>query len=141
MRPFCEIDSFAFVYAKTSKPIRSFSCPWQTIPTSNQTQFSPDLDVCTRLSHHAFALSAIINETTLNLAELHLVCERHLSNSFQLNPSLLHRSHSSFAPGSRLIRYNKRTTIFHEATRGRSLLLRQHVLANPQSTSIWTSFV
>ena len=40
----------------------------------------------------------------------HLVCERHLSNSFQLNPSLLHRSHSSFAPGSRLIRYNKRTT-------------------------------
>ena len=36
--------------------------------------------------------------------------------TFQLNTSLLHRSHSSFAPGSRLIRYNKRTTFLQRGT-------------------------
>ena len=38
----------------------------------------------------------------------HLVCERHFNTSFELIKSLLHRSHPSFAPGFRSIRYNKR---------------------------------
>ena len=72
----------------------------------------PSESIRTPLPQHQFTphLHCTLSSRPPPPRSKHLVCERHLSNSFPLNTSLLHRSHSSFAPGSRLLRYNKRTT-------------------------------